>query len=1013
MATKLKSDQLVEEIEVYGRISESNITTTDIVKSEIGYSPAISPQNCHFIKIKEIGYCKDSPARESLENVISSLNNPEFNFVYLLSGSDDGVELYLGVTKDYHIESEGRLHAYDMGEMLRETFNGNFLGSDIEDVTTDDELQQNIINKLSKVRRGSLITGIPSINEKSEEKEINTQSLECLVNSMSGAAGEWHLMIICDAMSKDEILDLKGKLFSIFDKVYAESKLTVQESQGENSSETFNETNGTSKSSNKGTSKSSTTGTNKGQSSGSSSSTSSGSSKSATTGVSDGVTTGTSNSKSSGASKGKSSGLAHTREQVSKECQMLLQYMDEELFDRVNQGMAKGFFKTSVFALAENYLTHERLVRGITSIWQGDKSNLSPLKSMELPMQDGFTHKVLNHFQSLQIETSGCNELALILGHPSNDYKLDMRSCLTASELSLICSLPTTELTGLPLRKSIYFGLNPKEPANDSECINLGSIMHQGRALLNRPLFINKEMLSRHVFVAGVTGSGKTTTCKRLLSESELPFLIIEPAKTEYRSLLSEIDDLQVYTLGNENLAPFRFNPFELMQGESITSHVDLLKAAFTAAFPMEAAMPYLLEEAIYECYSQYGWNTDGWMTIEDANSNVANPWDSDGACWPTMDDLLKNMDKVVKSKNFDSRLESDYTASLVARFKNLTVGSKGQMLNCKLSTDIVELLDKKVILELDDLKSPEDKCLLMGLIIARLSEAIKMRFKKDESFKHITLIEEAHRLLERPSPGDDGSRKHAVGMFTDLLAEVRKYGESLVIVDQIPNKLAPEVLKNTNTKIIHKLFAKDDRVAIGDTVGLNDDQKDFLSSLRVGEVVIYSGEWSKAVHAQVKCVDSDDKKLSELEQEELVRVSGVAKLCQDQKRYFPELAEKDLLDEATLLRYQQVKRNFWTLFKRILSKSKKTPENTYSLKTLVDIKKEFKALGEMLYETKEFHKFITQDFVIKSNPTESEKEEFFEVTVMFFKCCMANNVEEGLNINDELFIDVLNRIFC
>ena len=128
--------------------------------------------------------------------------------------------------------------------------------------------------------------------------------------------------------------------------------------------------------------------------------------------------------------------------------------------------------------------------------------------------------------------------------------------------------------------------------------------------------------------------------------------------------------------------------------------------------------------------------------------------------------------------------------------------------------------------------------------------------------------------------------------------------------------KLAPEVLKNTNTKIIHKLFAKDDRVAVGDTIGLNDDQKDFLSSLRIGETIIYSGEWSKAVHAQVKCVDSDDKKLSELEQEELVRVSGLTKLCQDQKRYFPELAEEDTIDEATLMRYQRVKRNVWNKIK-------------------------------------------------------------------------------------------------
>ncbi|MFK7643200.1 hypothetical protein ACI43T_12050, partial [Neisseria oralis] len=91
------------------------------------------------------------------------------------------------------------------------------------------------------------------------------------------------------------------------------------------------------------------------------------------------------------------------------------------------------------------------------------------------------------------------------------------------------------------------------------------------------------------------------------------------------------------------------------------------------------------------------------------------------------------------------------------------------------------------------------------------------------------TLVEEAHRLLSKPEPGADGSKKLGVEMFANLLAEVRKYGECLVIADQIPNKLVSDVLKNTNTKIIHRLFAADDRSSIGDTMSLNDEQKDFL----------------------------------------------------------------------------------------------------------------------------------------------------------------------------------------
>ncbi|MDY3740328.1 MAG: hypothetical protein SO022_07710 [Selenomonadaceae bacterium] len=84
------------------------------------------------------------------------------------------------------------------------------------------------------------------------------------------------------------------------------------------------------------------------------------------------------------------------------------------------------------------------------------------------------------------------------------------------------------------------------------------------------------------------------------------------------------------------------------------------------------------------------------------------------------------------------------------------------------------------------------------------------------------------------------------------MLAEVRKYGESLIIVDQIPDKMTPEVLKNTNTKIIHKLFAQDDKDAIGNTMALKDDQKAYLSNLQQGRAIVFSQGWTKAVQVQI-----------------------------------------------------------------------------------------------------------------------------------------------------------------
>lgn len=217
-------------------------------------------------------------------------------------------------------------------------------------------------------------------------------------------------------------------------------------------------------------------------------------------------------------------------------------------------------------------------------------------------------------------------------------------------------------------------------------------------------------------------------------------------------------------------------------------------------------------------------------------------------------------MRTVVESKHFSAQMQADYIGSLVSRLSNLTVGSKGSMLNCEHSTDFRFIAHNNIILEMEELKSPEDKALFMGFVLSRLSAVIKEEHRKNHNYKHLTLIEEAHRLLSKVEYGDIGSKKAAVETFTDLLAEVRKYGEGLIIVDQIPNKLAPEVLKNTNTKIIHKILAKDDKEAVGDTMLMDDRQKEYLSALEVGNAIVFSEHTEKPIHIHIKQVSNTNE---------------------------------------------------------------------------------------------------------------------------------------------------------
>ena len=177
-------------------------------------------------------------------------------------------------------------------------------------------------------------------------------------------------------------------------------------------------------------------------------------------------------------------------------------------------------------------------------------------------------------------------------------------------------------------------------------------------------------------------------------------------------------------------------------------------------------------------------------------------------------------------------------------------------MLNCRKSFDFEELIGQKIVFELEELKDPADKAFLMSLILMKLAHAAKLKYKENKDFRHITLIEEAHRVLSKPEPGVADSKKYGVQVFADMIAEVRKYGESFVITDQIPAQLTPEVIKNTNTKIIHKIFSKDDKEIVGSTMSLNDKQKDYLSKMKVGEAVMFSQGWDKAVNVKIKMTD-------------------------------------------------------------------------------------------------------------------------------------------------------------
>ena len=663
-------------------------------------------------------------------------------------------------------------------------------------------------------------------------------------------------------------------------------------SEGKNSSKTTGENNSLNISTNKG--KSSTT--TKGTSSGSSSSgtnnsgaegTSTGSSEANTKGTSvskvTGNNTGTNTSKQTGSSSGHSeattkgssfskttgnnagtntseqtgSSESKTREFSDKSIQEWLTYIDEVLLTRVQYGKNKGLYLANIYLFANSTGGALKLGNTARALFTGVETNKSPLTfkvvsdEKERQSIQNFQFPVLKSRENKQLKKAGDSDKKLNLLLSKSPFEGLLGNWLSTNELSVVAGLPQKEVAGLTLKEEVEFGLNMNQKISDENKLFLGSLVKSGLPL-TVGVHIDKNDLDKHTFIAGVTGSGKTTTCQRLLESAKMPFLVIEPAKTEYRVLTKKNKDILIFTLGNDSVAPFRLNPFEFFPHENITSRVDMIKASIESAFDMEAAIPQLIEAAIYKCYEEKGWNI-----ATSKNRLYTEPFADGVYAFPTLSDLIKMTEVVVTEQGFDDRLKQDYIGSIKARLQGLLIGAKGLMLNTARSIDFKDLATKNVILELEEIRNPSEKSLIMGFILANLNEAIRANYnefrKRGEKFKHITLIEEAHRLLSKYEAGDSQNKKQGVEAFADMLAEVRKYGEALIIVDQIPNKLTPEVLKNTNTKIIHKLFAKDDKEAVGNTMALSDEQKDFLSNLEVGRVILSTTGINKPLQVQIK----------------------------------------------------------------------------------------------------------------------------------------------------------------
>lgn len=885
--------QIVDDVILKNYIS--NLSKLDVVPIEQSILESNISDNVLFFKINEMVYEKDEFASYKFASVFNSLTTTKSAIFVIIDSDGARTDFYMGVRS----LDEDRTTS-SLKNTLENAMSGQFPGIKTTDFTIEEI--QDIVSGIKSASISSVSCVANNREESLNKNEEFVQGLEKLVLSMKGQ--KYTGIIIANTTDQNQLRALRKGYESVYTQLSPFA--TMQINYGKNSSVGRNES--TAKGKNESVtdtiSESDTAGTTETKGTSTTHSTSKenttskvikgvaaassmiGAALSPVTGgislavggvVSGGLgllgaavsgTESDANSESNSKSKnnshtysessGRTRGNSHTHtygtsvtEGLSnavtltahdKSIEDILVRIDKQL-KRIDEFESLGMYECAAYFLSSDQYASEMAASTYKAIVGGENTGIeiAAINSWGICEQEK-TELVSQYVKNFVHPVFRYNG---IMG----SIEVTPSAMVSGNELSIHMGLPRKSVCGLPVIEHSDFG---KEVVNyDGDVanggVNLGKVFNMGSTCPNN-VFMDKNSFTMHTFVTGSTGSGKSNTIYELIRQCNnlgAKFLVIEPAKGEYKHVFGNRKDVKVFSTNPEYSDLLRINPFKFPRRIHVLEHIDRLVEIFNVCWPMYAAMPAVLKDALLKSYEDCGWDF----------STSKNSYDNN--LYPTFIDLQEELVEVINGSAYSEEVKSNYMGSLVTRVKSLTNGLNGQIFTAN-EVDSEVLFDENVIVDLSRVASLETKSLIMGLLVMRLSEH---RMSTAESmnlpFKHMTILEEAHNILKRTSteqnPENPSLTGKSVEMISNAIAEMRTYGEGFVIVDQSPSAVDISAIRNTNTKIIMRLPDETDRRLAGKSAGLRDDQLDEIAKLPKGVAVVYQNDWIAPVLCKIQ----------------------------------------------------------------------------------------------------------------------------------------------------------------
>ena len=806
-------------------------------------------------RIEKIIYDKDEDVIDKLISVYGALSQFVDHVVLLVVGEKNGVSLYLGVRSKRHVSvAEG---------ILADAFVANFPGSSLQLIKSPDEVGK-IIQSAIEEEDGFADDGLsvecisvtPSL--RGEKKEAFVQGLEKFIDTMRGH--EYVCEIIASPLSRDETDSRRRGYEEIATALSPFEKTTF--AQGQNDTRTLSEgiTDTVTSTISKGISMA--TGSTSGFSKGKQHGFNLGTTFLVNFGFSEGTNESVNQSKTrtetetdmKATATGKSTQISRaTAEGTSETCttdyknksvEELMKKLDLNL-ERLREGDSYGLWDCAAYMISGKKQTVAIASGTFKSLMLGEKSSAdrahANFVSTERREAVNAILSSLRYFEHPLFRVPA--------GEAAEEQIVRPTNIVNGHELPLLLSIPRHSLPGVVVTEMTGFGRNVFS-TNKSQKIQIGNIYYMDQQE-ETPVELDVDSLTAHCFITGSTGSGKSNTVYTLLEKlgsltPAVPFLVIEPAKGEYRRHFGALPGIRVFCTNAAHGQLLKINPFRFPEEIHILEHLDRLVEIFNACWEMYAAMPAILKDAIERAYIAKGWDL-----LNSVYTKKGDP------VFPTFTDLLAELPKVIKQSSYSADTQGDYTGALVTRVHSLTNGIYGQIFCDDFDIPDEELFESNTIIDLSRVGSTETKSLIMGMLVLRLTEyRMSSAIPMNSGLRHVTVLEEAHNLLKnvngiRGTAGNQVIAK-SVEMIVNSIAEMRTYGEGFFIVDQSPTSVDIAAVKNTNTKIVMRLPEKDDCDLIGRSVSLKEGQIEELSRLKVGKAVVMQNNWAEAVLAQI-----------------------------------------------------------------------------------------------------------------------------------------------------------------